>query len=104
MTNLVVPRPRACAGQAAAGLSRSRSPDRRRPPANRLWGSDSHGRFSTHGANSAATVRGTKWLTVERCDGTLTRVASGRVLVRDLRARRSVLVTAGHAYLARAHR
>ena len=103
MTNLVVSRPRACALRTATGVSRSFA-RRPRPPANRLWGSDSHGRFSTHGANSAATVRGTKWLTEERCDGTLTRVVSGRVLVRDLRTHRSVLVSAGHAYLARAHR
>ena len=75
---------------------------KRRPPSNRLWGKDDKGRFSTHGANSAATVRGTKWLTEERCDGTLTRVVTGRVLVRDLRTGRSVLLTAGHAHLARA--
>jgi streptogramin lyase len=102
VTHLLVPKPRACAPRTAAGISQSFA-RRPRPPANRLWGSDSHGRFSTHGANSAATVRGTKWLTEERCDGTLTRVVSGRVLVRDLRTHRSVLVSAGHAYLARAH-
>jgi hypothetical protein len=67
----------------------------------RLWGSDSHGRFRSRGLNSVATVRGTRWLTEERCAGTLTRVATGAVVVRDLRRGRTVLVTAGHEYLAR---
>jgi hypothetical protein len=46
-------------------------------------------------------VRGTVWATVDRCDGTLTRVKEGKVLVRDLRRKRSVLVGAGRSYLAR---
>ena len=61
-----------------------------------------HGRYRTNGSNSQATVRGTRWRTVERCDGTLTTVAEGVVVVRDLRTRRSVRVTAGHSYLAKA--
>jgi hypothetical protein len=68
----------------------------------RLWATDRHGRFRTHGVNSVATVRGTVWVTVDRCDGTLTQVDRGRVSVRDLRRRRSILVPAGHSYLARA--
>lgn len=71
-----------------------------RPVSRRLWGKDSGGRYRTHGRNSVATVRGTVWLTQERCDGTLTRVVKGAVSVRDLRGRRTVLVRAGHAYLA----
>jgi hypothetical protein len=31
-----------------------------------------HGQFRTIGSYSAATVRGTEWQTVDRCDGTLT--------------------------------
>jgi hypothetical protein len=69
-----------------------------------LWGKDKRGRFRTHGKNSVATVRGTTWLTVERCDGTLTRVVEGKVVVRDRHRRRSVVVTAGHSYLSRAPR
>jgi hypothetical protein len=41
---------------------------------------------------------------VDRCDGTLTRVTSGAVSVRDFRRHRTVLVRAGHSYLARRHR
>ena len=69
----------------------------------RLWG-DGKGRFRTRGRNSTATVRGTRWLTEERCDGTLTRVARGSVTVRDLRARKRVVVRAPRSYLARAMR
>ncbi|MEA2218112.1 MAG: hypothetical protein QOJ35_738 [Solirubrobacteraceae bacterium] len=65
---------------------------------------DGKGSFRTTGRNSAATVRGTKWLTQERCDGTLTRVSRGIVSVRDTTAHRTVLVRAGHSYLARAQR
>ncbi len=66
----------------------------------RLWSSDNHGRFQTHGHDSVATVRGTEWLTVDRCDGTLTRVLRGIVSVRPHGSRRAVTVTAGHSYLA----
>ena len=44
------------------------------------------------------------WLTVDRCDGTLTTVRRGRVAVRDLRRRRTIVVRAGGRYLARAQR
>jgi hypothetical protein len=69
-----------------------------------IWVADHHGHFRTHGQNSVATVRGTNWLTADRCDGTLTRVKQGKVSVRANHKRRGVLVTAGHAYLARAPR
>jgi len=69
----------------------------------RLWGSG-HGRFKTRGRFSAATVRGTIWLTEERCDGTRTFVRRGRVSVFD-RARGTVVqVSSGHSYVARATR
>jgi hypothetical protein len=74
----------------------------RRDPVRRLWGRDRGGRFRTFGRHSQATVRGTRWLTADRCDGTLTRVAAGAVSVRDRVRHRRVLVRAGHSYLARA--
>jgi hypothetical protein len=67
-----------------------------------LWGHDSGGKYRTHGANSVATVRGTTWVTVDGCDGTVTKVREGAVAVRDLHTHRTVLVRAGHHYLARA--
>jgi hypothetical protein len=70
----------------------------------RLWGRDSGGRFRTHGRHSQATVRGTRWVTVDRCDGTLTRVTEGSVVVRDFARRRSAVIRAGRSYLAKSHR
>jgi hypothetical protein len=67
-----------------------------------LWGRDRGGRFRTHGRQSQATVRGTRWLTEDRCDGTLTRVTSGAVSVRDRVRRKTVIIRAGRSYLARA--
>jgi hypothetical protein len=66
-----------------------------------LWG-NGKGKFRTSGKYSSATVRGTIWLTQDRCDGTLTTVKRGTVSVRDLKRRRTVTVKAGHSYLARA--
>jgi hypothetical protein len=65
-----------------------------------LWGSGK-GRFRTRGNYSSATVRGTVWLTADRCDGTFTRVRQGVVEVRNLRLNRTIRVRAGQTYLAR---
>jgi hypothetical protein len=67
-----------------------------------LWGHDSHGRFRTRASNAVITVRGTTWYVADRCDGTLTRVTKGSVAVRDLHRHRTVVVRAGHRYLAKA--
>jgi hypothetical protein len=66
-----------------------------------LWGQGT-GSFRTRGKYSSATVRGTFWLTADRCDGTLTRVEEGSVTVRDVPKKKTVIVTAGHSYLAAA--
>jgi CSLREA domain-containing protein len=66
----------------------------------RLWG-DGKGRFRTQGSFSSATVRGTKWLIEDRCDGTLTRVKKGTVTVRDFARKRTVILRAGQRYLAK---
>jgi hypothetical protein len=66
----------------------------------RLWG-NGKGRFRTTGRYAAATVRGTNWHIEDRCDGTRVSVATGTVIVRDLRLKRNVTVTAGHSYLAK---
>jgi len=65
-----------------------------------LWGSDNHGRYTTNGNDSVATVQGTVWLTEDRCDGTLTAVRRGAVLVTNKLSHRTVRVTTGHSYLA----
>jgi hypothetical protein len=80
------------AGQANAAAKKKKK--------RRLWG-DGKGRFRTKGSFSSATVRGTKWLVEDRCTTTLTRVKRGKVSVRDFVKKKTVLVKAGHKYLAR---
>ena len=63
---------------------------------------NARGRFRTRRRHSAATVRGTVWVTTDRCDGTLTQVKRGKVTVRDLRRKRTITLTAGKSYLAKA--
>ena len=82
----------------AAGTARAAAASKRPPRA--LWGHDNHGRFRTRGSNAVITVRGTRWYVADRCDGTLTRVTQGSVAVRDLRRHRTIVVRAGHRYLA----
>jgi hypothetical protein len=81
-----------------------RSPAAAKPPrTRRLWG-NGKGRFRTLGRYAGATVRGTIWLTEDRCDGTLIRVQQGRVDVRDNIRNRTIRLRAGQSYLARARR
>lgn len=61
-----------------------------------------HGRFRSRGRYAAATVRGTSWDMADRCDGTLTVVHRGTVIVTDLRRHRAITVKAGKSYLAKA--
>ena len=84
---------RAAGSKASAALSRR---------AIRRMRANASGRFRTSGRYSAATVRGTIWDTIDRCDGTLTKVKRGTVVVRDFRKRRNITVRAGKSYLARA--
>jgi hypothetical protein len=91
---------RARAGRPVAAASRKRKRKAKRS----LWARDDDGKFRTHGNDSVATARGTAWVTHDRCDGTLTRVTDGAVIVRDLGRRRSVRVEAGESYLARGRR
>ncbi len=80
--------------QARGGASAVAS---KRNRVRRLWGRDRGGRFRTHGRHSHATVRGTRWVTIDRCDGTLTRVTEGAVLVRDRQAPRRAGPRGAHA-------
>ena len=93
---------RAAQGRASAAAAKKK---KRGPKSvlGSLWG-NGKGKFRTNGKYSSATVRGTIWLTQDRCDGTLTTVKRGTVSVRDFKRRRTVSVKAGHSYLARAAR
>ena len=86
-------RARRSSTDASASLSRA---------AIRRLRSSARGRFRTSGRNSSATVRGTVWDVTDRCDGTLTHVKRGTVIVRDFRRKKNVTVNTGKSYLARA--
>jgi hypothetical protein len=94
----VGPCPKAKRKKKARKAHESRRRKRRK---RRLWGRG-RGRFRTRGRHSSASVRGTFWLTEDRCDGTLTSVREGKVRVRDFRRKKTVTVKAKHRYLARA--
>jgi hypothetical protein len=68
-----------------------------------LWGQGS-GKFRTVGRFASATIRGTTWLTDDQCGGTLVRVTTGAVTVRDLPKKKNVVVTAPKRYFAAAKR
>jgi hypothetical protein len=87
-------------GASAAAARKKKGP---KASLGKLWGSGK-GKFRTTGKYSAATVRGTVWLTQDRCDGTLTKVTRGSVRVRDFKRHKTVTVKAGRSYLARARR
>ena len=85
------------AGRAARAAAVKKSSTK---PVRSLWASGK-GNFRTKGRYAAATIRGTRWETVDRCDGTLIRVSRGAVAVRDLVKKRTVVVKAGRWYLAK---
>jgi hypothetical protein len=87
--------PKASGGRAAATTVKRKS--------RHLWG-DGKGRFRTSGRFSSATVRGTRWVVSDRCDGTLTRVVRGTVAVRDQVRHKTVVLHAPGQYLAPAPR
>lgn len=75
-----------------------------RKPSRTLWAHDNKGKFRSRGRNSVATVRGTTWRTTETCAGTRTTVYEGEVSVYDRHRHKTVIVRAGHSYLARSVR
>ncbi|HEX3040538.1 MAG TPA: hypothetical protein VHP56_00405 [Solirubrobacterales bacterium] len=82
--------------KAVARSSRSKRGGRR------AWGSGK-GNYETSGSYGSATVRGTTWLVVDRCDAsTLIRVAEGTVWARDFLKEKTVVLTAGEQYIAKA--
>ncbi len=87
-------------GARSAGANKKKGP---KAVLGQLWGSGK-GKFRTSGKYSSATVRGTIWLVQDRCEGTLTKVSRGTVQVADFQRNKTVSVTAGHSYLARAGR
>lgn len=91
---------RSCPAPGRAHIAVTRRAPTKPRVVRQLWSSDNGGDFSTHGRDSVGTVQGTLWLTADRCDGTLTDVVRGRVLVKALHVRRRALLRAGQSYLA----
>jgi hypothetical protein len=74
----------------------------RRGGGRKVWGSGK-GNYKTSGSYGSATVRGTTWLVVDRCDSsTLIKVAEGTVWARDFVKQKSIVLTAGQQYVAKA--
>jgi hypothetical protein len=86
-------------GRAASRVSALEA--RRRRPIRKVWGSGT-GTYRTGGTYSSASVRGTIWLVSDRCDGTFTYVKRGTVVVRDFRKHKTIVLTSGQSYLAKA--
>jgi streptogramin lyase len=90
---------------AAAASNKKKKPSKKRvshKTVNEVFG-NAHGQFSTRGHYATAADQGTKWRTADRCDGTLVSVSVGKVVVSDFLRHRTVVVKAGHSYLARTH-
>lgn len=66
----------------------------------RIWG-NGKGRFKSSGSRGSGSVRGTEWLTEDRCNGTtFFRVKSGVVAVRDFAKKKTIRLKAGKSYVA----
>lgn len=70
-----------------------------KPKSFKLWG-HVKGHFRTRGNYGSASVRGTIWLTENRCGGTFFHVVRGTLRIRDFVKHRTVILHAGHSYLA----
>jgi hypothetical protein len=67
-----------------------------------LWG-NAHGAFTTRGRYGAAAVRGTIWLTQDRCDGTYFHVTKDSITVTAYaHPKKHRLLPQGHHYLVAA--
>jgi hypothetical protein len=91
LTTLKLTEPLACPRAASASKARHR----------KLFGSG-HGAFRTQGHFGSATVRGTRWTVDDTCTTTKLTVLHGRVSFLDLVKHKTISVTTGHSYTARA--
>jgi Ca2+-binding RTX toxin-like protein len=96
-----VTRLRLVGGDLAKCRSRGANPKKVRRKLRARVGERRPGAYEVVGEHSIGGAAGTTWVTEDRCDGTMTRVIEGTVRVRDLPRHRTVIVRAGHRYLAR---
>jgi hypothetical protein len=83
--------------RASAGVAATKPP----PKTVRRLFTQGKGSFRTRGSYASAVVRGTNWITADRCDGTFVQTRQGTVAVFDFRLKKTILVKAGHSYLAK---
>jgi hypothetical protein len=99
------PTPRATARIAAVSPKTKKKRTKKKAShktVNEVFG-NAHGQFSTRGHYATAADQGTRWRAADRCDGTLISVSAGKVTVTDFVHHRTIVLTAGHYYLARTH-
>ena len=93
-----------CAAGAEASAVKARAAARKRTKSGvvrGLWAAGK-GRFRTRGRFGTASVRGTRWATVDRCSTTTVKVFDGVVDVTDLITGRTTAVEAGEKHVVRA--
>lgn len=71
-----------------------------KPTSRRLWVSEHGGAWGTNGRYVSTTVEGTRWLTVDECTRSEVKVEQGKVRVRDLVRKKTLVLTAGKSYAA----
>ncbi len=89
---------RACVRSSISGPAKGRG----RSVVRSLSATTTKGLFRIVGAAGTSTGRNSTWVTQDRCDGTRTDVGRGRVAVFDEPLDRTVTVTAGRSYIAKA--
>jgi trimeric autotransporter adhesin len=93
--------PRAALAQSVTAPAPANSATRpSRARARHLWVSEHGGSWGTKGHYVSTTVEGTRWLTLDRCDRSEVKVASGKVRVRDLIRNHTKTITTGQTYVA----
>jgi hypothetical protein len=90
-----------CGTAARSGRASAAAAKKSKKTVRILWG-NGKGSFRTKGKYASAAIRGTRWETIDRCDGTQIRVTKGAVTVRDLVKKKNVVVKAGRSYFAKA--
>jgi hypothetical protein len=90
-----------CEKRGGGKLKRAQA-SRRSGGGRKLWGAGS-GNFKTVGNYGSASVLGTTWLVIDRCDlSSVFEVKEGKVRVRDFVKGTSVTITPGTRYVAKA--
>ena len=89
-------------GRGATARSAAKKKAKRRKSGRKISMTNRGGKVRANGKYASGLTRRTEWSMQETCAGTLTIVKKGQVEVRDLVRRRTILVSPGKPYLARA--